>query len=73
LTEGVNPGDVRVNTSQREQYESTVHLFIGAGRSLCGFTFVSFTTGYNHNTNYHGPIGLFIFKSVHVKVRYEAP
>jgi hypothetical protein len=25
---------------------------------------VSFTTGYNHDINYHGPIGLFIFKSV---------
>jgi hypothetical protein len=34
---------------------------------------VSFTTGYNHNTNYHGPIGLFIFKSVHLNVHYEAP
>jgi hypothetical protein len=62
-----------MNTSQREQYMDTVHLFIGTGRNLCGFTFVSFTTGYNHNTNYHGPIGLFIFKSVHLKVRYEAP
>jgi hypothetical protein len=51
----------------------TVHLFIGTGRSLCGLTFVSFTTGYNHDTNYHGPTGLFIFKSVHLKVRYEAP
>jgi hypothetical protein len=67
------PDNVRVNTSQHEQYIGTVHLFIGTGRSLCGFTFVSFTTSYNHNTNYHGPIGLFIFKSVHLKVRYEAP
>jgi hypothetical protein len=57
----------------REQYMDTVHLFIGTGRSLCGLTFVSFTTGYNHDTNYHGPTGLFIFKSVHLKVRYEAP
>jgi hypothetical protein len=62
-----------VNTSQREQYEGTVHLFIGIGRSLCGFTFVSFTTGYNHKTNFYGSIGLFIFKSVHLKVRYDAP
>jgi hypothetical protein len=73
LTEGENPSDVRVNIDQREQYGGTVHLFIGTWRSLCGFTFVSFTTGYNHNTNYHGPIGLFIFKSVHLKVHYEAP
>jgi hypothetical protein len=53
-----------VNTSQREQYEGTVHLFIGTRRSLCEFTFVSFTIGYNHDIDYHGPIGLFIFKSV---------
>jgi hypothetical protein len=42
----------------------TVHLFIGIGHSLCGFTFVSFTTDYNHDIDYHGPIGLFIFKSM---------
>jgi hypothetical protein len=64
LIEGENPGDMRVNTSQREQYRDTVHLFIGTGRSLCGFTFMSFITDYNYDTGYHGPIGLFIFKSV---------
>jgi hypothetical protein len=42
----------------------TVHLFIGTGRSLCEITFMSFTTSYNHDTNYHGTIGLFIFKSM---------
>jgi hypothetical protein len=56
--------DAQVNTSQREQYGSTVHQFIGTGHSLCEITFMSFTTSYNHDTNYHGPIGLFIFKSV---------
>jgi hypothetical protein len=56
--------DAQVNTSQREQYGSTVHLFIGTGHSLCEITFLSFTTGYNHDTNYHGSIGLFIFKSM---------
>jgi hypothetical protein len=30
--------DVRVNTSQREQYSATIHLFIGTGRSLCKIT-----------------------------------
>jgi hypothetical protein len=55
--------DTRANTSQREQYGGTVHLFIGTWCSLCGITFMSFTTGYNHDTNYHGSIGLFIFKS----------
>jgi hypothetical protein len=29
---------VRVNTSQREQYGATVHLFIGTGRNLCKIT-----------------------------------
>jgi hypothetical protein len=56
--------DAQVNTSQHEQYGSTVHLFIGTGHNLCEITFLSFTTGYNHDTNYHGSIGLFIFKSV---------
>jgi hypothetical protein len=56
--------DTRANTSQREQYRSTVHLFIGTGRSPVKITFMSFTTDYNHDTNYHGPICIFIFKSV---------
>jgi hypothetical protein len=56
--------DARASTSQREQYSGIVHLFIGTGRSLCEITFMSFTTAYNHDTNYHGLIGLFIFKSV---------
>jgi hypothetical protein len=34
--------DTRVNTSQREQYEGTVHLFIGTGRSLYKITFMPF-------------------------------
>jgi hypothetical protein len=37
-----------VNTSQREQYGGTIHLFIGTG-NLCGFTFMSFITDYNHD------------------------
>jgi hypothetical protein len=39
--------DVRVNTSQREQYGGTVHLFIGTGRCPDEITFVSSVT--NHN------------------------
>jgi hypothetical protein len=34
--------DARINTSQREQYEGTIHLFIGTRRSLCKFTFMPF-------------------------------
>jgi hypothetical protein len=35
--------DARVNTSQREQYGVTVHLFIDTGRSLCRITFMPLT------------------------------
>jgi hypothetical protein len=56
--------DARANTNQREQYEGTVHLFIDTRRSPVKITFISSTTSYNHDTNYHGPIGLFLFKSV---------
>jgi hypothetical protein len=56
--------DARASTSKREQYGGTVHLFIGTGRSLCEITFIPFTIDYNHDTNYHGSICLFIFKSV---------
>jgi hypothetical protein len=30
-------------TSQREQYESAVHLFIGTGRNPCKITLMPFT------------------------------
>jgi hypothetical protein len=56
--------DARASTSQREQYGGTVHLFIGTGRSRREITFIPFTIDYNHDTNYHGTICLFIFKSV---------
>jgi hypothetical protein len=55
---------VRVNTSQREQYGVTVHLIIGTGRSPVEITFMSSITNYKRDTNYHGLIGLFLFKSV---------
>ena len=56
--------DVRVNTSQREQYGGTVYLFIGTGHSLWDITFMPFTEYYNYDTDSHGSIGHFIFKSV---------
>jgi hypothetical protein len=56
--------DALVNTNQREQYGGTVHLFIGTGRSPIKITFMSLITSYNHDTNYHGLVGLFLFKSV---------
>jgi hypothetical protein len=65
LTEGKkSKRDARANTSQREQYRGTVHLFIGTGRSPIKITFISLITSYNLGTNYHGSIGLFLFKSV---------
>jgi hypothetical protein len=53
-----------VITSQREQYEGTVHLFIGTGHNPDKITFVSLITNHNHNTNYQRLCGLFLFKSV---------
>jgi hypothetical protein len=54
--------DARVNTSQREQYGVTVHLFIGTGRSQVKITCMPLINNYEHDTNYHGLIGLFLFK-----------
>jgi hypothetical protein len=56
--------DARLNTSQHEQYGGTVHLFIGTRHRPIKITFMSLITSYNHDTNYHGLIGLFLFKSV---------
>jgi hypothetical protein len=55
---------VQVNTSQREQYEDIVYLFIGTGCSPDKITFMPLTTNHNHYTNYRGLCGLFLFKSV---------
>jgi hypothetical protein len=56
--------DVQVNTSPREQYEVTVHLSIGTRRSPIEITFMPSTNNYKHDTNYHGLISLFLFRSV---------
>jgi hypothetical protein len=56
--------DVQVNTSQQEQYGVTVHIFIGTGRSLVKIRFMPSTNNYKHDTNYHGLVGLFLFRSV---------
>jgi hypothetical protein len=55
---------VRVNTSQREQYRGTVHLFIGTRRSLCKITFMPFMFTIDIRTIYRGLNSLFLFKSV---------
>jgi hypothetical protein len=56
--------DARVNTSQREQYGGTIHLFIGTGRSLCNITFMLFMFTIDLRTIYRGLDSLFLFKSV---------
>jgi hypothetical protein len=56
--------DTRESTNQREQYMGTIHVFIGTGRSPVEITLMSSITSYNHDTNYRGLIGLFLFKSV---------
>jgi hypothetical protein len=50
--------------SQREQYGSIVHLFIGTGRSPCKITPMPFTFANNSIAIYRGLNSLFIFKSV---------
>jgi hypothetical protein len=56
--------DARANTSQREQYGGTVHLFIGTGRSLCEITFMSFMFTIDLRTICRGLDSLFLLKSV---------
>jgi molybdenum cofactor biosynthesis enzyme MoaA len=50
--------------SQREQYKSTVHLFIGMGRSPCKITPMPFTLANNSIVIQRGLNSLFPFKSV---------
>jgi hypothetical protein len=56
--------DAKASTSQREQYEGTVHLFIGTGRSLWEITYVPFTFIIDLYTILRGLDSLFPFKSV---------
>jgi hypothetical protein len=56
--------DTRMNTSQREQYGGTVHLFIGTWRSLYKITFMPFMFTIDLRTIYRGLNILFLFKSV---------
>ena len=50
--------------SQRVQYGSTVHLFIGTGRNPCKITPMPFTFANNFIVIHRGLNSLFIFKSV---------
>jgi hypothetical protein len=61
--------DVQVNTSQREQYGATVHLFIGTRHSLCKITFMPLTFTIVLRITYQGLDNLFLFKSVSFSVK----
>jgi hypothetical protein len=50
--------------SQREQYGSTVHLFIGTGRSPCKITLMPFTFANGSIVIHRGLNSLFPLKSV---------
>jgi hypothetical protein len=50
--------------NQREQYMSTVHLFISTRHSPCKITSMPFTSTNNSIVIHRGLNGLFIFKSV---------
>jgi hypothetical protein len=56
--------DAQASTGQHEQYEGTVHLFIGTGRSLCEISFMPFMFTIDLRTIYWGLDSLFLFKSV---------
>jgi hypothetical protein len=56
--------DASVITMQCEQYDVTVHLFIGAGRSLGKITFMPLTFTVNHEASYQGLSSIFSFRSV---------
>jgi hypothetical protein len=50
--------------SEHKQYGSTVHLFIGTGRSPCIITLMPFTFANDSIVIYRGLNSLFLFKSV---------
>jgi hypothetical protein len=56
--------DTRANTSQREQYGGTVHLFICTGHNLCKITFMPFMFTIDLRTIQRGLDSLFPFKLV---------
>jgi hypothetical protein len=54
--------------SQREQYGTTVHLFIGTGRSPCKITLMPFTFANDSIVTHRGMNSLFLFESVSFSV-----
>jgi hypothetical protein len=56
--------DARAIAVQHEQYDVTVHLFIGTRRSLDKVTFMSLTFTANNKASCQGLSSLFSFRSV---------
>jgi hypothetical protein len=56
--------DARAITMQREQYNATIHVFIGTRYNPGKFTFISLTFTRNHKASYQGLSSLFCFRSV---------
>jgi hypothetical protein len=54
--------------SQREQYGSTVHLFIGTSRSPCKITSKPFAFDNNSKVIYRGLNSLFLFSAIMLKL-----
>jgi hypothetical protein len=54
--------------SQREQYGSTVHLFIGTGRSPCKITSKPFAFDNNSKVIYRGLHSFFLFSAIMPKL-----
>jgi hypothetical protein len=57
--------DVRVITSQREQYGVIVHLFIGTGHSLGKITFMFLTFTVSQMVSCRGLSSLFLLGRFH--------
>jgi hypothetical protein len=65
LKEGENTSVARKQMpSRREQYGSTVHLFIGTGRSPCKITPMPFTFANGSTITHRGLNNLFLFELV---------
>jgi hypothetical protein len=60
------------STIQREQYDVTVHLFIGTGRSPSKSTFMSSVFTHDRNTCYKGLSSLFLLRSSSLFLRFVA-
>jgi hypothetical protein len=65
--------DVKAITIQHEQYDATVHLFIGTGRSPDKIASMPLTFTLSYNTSYQGLCSLFPLRSVSSSIQAEAP